>query len=167
MFIRRILEEQDAACGFGVSIGSSSQLAFSDLERMAQTIATQPNIVSALMTAKNSSAQPDAQELQVISDYLQRNVEAGDGLFENIFLMYNNVAVADGIGGGSLGWENEEAGGAEPMLLRSPRLSPTTGRPVMTIVAPIYLQSDHLGTAGLCSIIKKSKQSGQIPRRRR
>lgn len=134
---------------------------------MAQTIATQPNIVSALMTAKDSSAQPDAQELQVISDYLQRNVEAGDGLFENIFLMYNNVAVADGIGGGSLGWENEEAGGAEPMLLRSPRLSPTTGRPVMTIVAPIYLQSDHLGTAGLCSIIKKSKQSGQIPRRRR
>ena len=63
------------------------------------------------------------------------------GLFENIFLIYRDTTVADGIGGKSLGWKPDEQtlsqlGARKDPLLRPPRLSPYRN-PVITIMAPI------------------------------
>lgn len=63
--------------------------------------------------------------------------------------MYKNKDIADGIGGVSVGWEDEVVGSADSLLVREVRKSPTTGRPVMTIVAPIKNNEQHLGTIGM------------------
>jgi methyl-accepting chemotaxis protein len=124
------------------------ELALYDIEKQAQSIAMQPYIVDALNWAINNNTDPNGTELQVISKILQDNFELSNGLFENMYLMYKNKVVADGIGGASIGWENDVVGSAESMLIRDPTVSPTTGRPAMVIVAPIQ-NNKHLGTIGM------------------
>ncbi len=123
------------------------ELALSNIEKQAQSIAAQPYIIDYLsQPTVNSSGGP---ELQKISKNLEENFKLGSGLFENIFLMYKNKDIADSIGGKSVGWENEAMGSTQDMLIRSAKASPTTGRPVMTIVAPIKNNDNHLGTIAM------------------
>lgn len=123
--------------------------ALTNIERQAQSIAKEPFIVDTLSRAIANSADPDPAALEVISRNLEDNFELADGLFENIFLMYKNRDIADGIGGKSVGWEDETVGSAQNLLVRNVRLSPTTGRPVLTIVAPIKNNERHLGTIAM------------------
>lgn len=125
------------------------ELALSNIEKQAQVIANQPLLVDALYEASVHSKEPDEAVLKKISQNLEYNYELGEGLFENIFLMYRNRDIADGIGGKSVGWEDEVVGSAESLLVREARISPTTGRPVMTIVAPIKKNERHLGTIAM------------------
>lgn len=128
---------------------NQTELALSDLEKQAQSIAMQPSVVDSLSEAMITSTNPSNTDLQKISKNLQGNFELGNGVFENIFLMYKNIDIADGIGGKSVGWENEEVGSTDSLLIREARESPTTGRPVMTIVAPIKNNDNHLGTVAM------------------
>ena len=128
---------------------NQTELALSDLEKQAQSIAMQPSVVDSLSEAMITSANPSNTDLQKISKNLQGNFELGNGVFENIFLMYKNIDIADGIGGKSVGWENEEVGSTDSLLIREARESPTSGRPVMTIVAPIKNNDNHLGTVAM------------------
>lgn len=125
------------------------ELAFSDLEWQAQAMAMQPSIVDPLNRAMTSGIDPSEADLRVISKVLEDNFVLGDGLFENIYVMYKNKDIADGIGGTSVGWENEEVGSAKSLLIRPARISPTTGRPVIAIVAPIQDNNRHLGTVAM------------------
>ena len=128
---------------------NQTELALSDLEKQAQSIAMQPSVVDSLSEAMITSTNPSNTDLQKISKNLQGNFELGNGVFENIFLMYKNIDIADGIGGKSVGWENEEVGSTDSLLIREARESPTSGRPVMTIVAPIKNNDNHLGTVAM------------------
>ena len=65
-------------------------IAFADIIRQGQSIVKQPAIVDPLKSAKINSVVPSEPELQKISQVLQDNFELGDGLYENIYLMYNN-----------------------------------------------------------------------------
>ena len=125
------------------------ELALSDLENQAQSIAMQPSIVDPLSEATVDSSNPSETDVQKISKNLQDNFKLANGLFENLFLMYKNKAIADGIGGKSIGFENEAIGSADKILIRPAIASPTTGRPVMTIVTPIKNNDQHLGTIGM------------------
>lgn len=124
------------------------ELALSDIERHAQSIAMQPTLINTLDFAMTNSVDPSETELQEISKILEQNFELGDGLFENMYVMYKNRDIADGIGGVSVGWENEEVGSAKNLLIREAIASPTTGRPVITIITPIKSNGKHLGTLG-------------------
>ncbi|HHW81063.1 MAG TPA: methyl-accepting chemotaxis protein, partial [Bacteroidales bacterium] len=128
---------------------NQTELALSDLEKQAQSIAMQPSIVDSLSKAITTSTNPSNTDLQKISKNLQGNFELGNGVFENMFLMYQNIDIADGIGGKSVGWESEEVGSTDILLVRPAIESPTTGRPVMTIVAPIKDSGNHLGTVAM------------------
>lgn len=125
------------------------ELALSDIEKQAQSIAMQPCIVDPLYEAATNSANPSESDLLKISKNLQDNFKLSNGLFENLFLMYKNKDIADGIGGKSVGWENEVMGSAQNLLIREAKASPTTGRPVMTIVAPVKSNEKHLGTIAM------------------
>lgn len=124
------------------------ELALSDIERHAQSIAMQPTLINTLDFAMTNSVDPSETELQEISKILEQNFELGDGLFENMYVMYKNRDIADGIGGVSVGWENEEVGSAKNLLIREAIASPTTGRPVIAIITPIKSNGKHLGTLG-------------------
>lgn len=139
----------DALLNIAVEKKNQMELALTNIEKQAQSIAKQPFIIDSLSKATINSAEPDPSELKKISQNLQDNFELGEGLFENIFLMYKNKDIADGIGGVSVGWEDEVVGSADSLLVREVRKSPTTGRPVMTIVAPIKNNEQHLGTIGM------------------
>jgi len=124
------------------------ELALSDIVTRAKTVAIEPSIVDALSKARRNSSQPSNEEIDIISKNLQENFLLVDGLFENIYLMYQNKVIADGIGGSSIGWENETLGSAQDILFRDPIPSPTTGRPVMVIASPIKQNDVHLGVIG-------------------
>lgn len=134
-----------------ISVEKTNQieLALSDLEKQAQSISLQPGIVEPLTEATVNSTNPSGTDVQKISKNLQDNFNLANGLFENIFLMYKNKDIADGIGGNSVGWENEEIGSTDKLLIRPAKASPTTGRPVITIVTPIKNNDKHLGTLSM------------------
>ncbi len=125
------------------------ELALSDIEKQAQSIAMQPNIVDPLTEASINSSDPDKVAVQKVSKNLEDNFKLANGLFENLFLMYKNKDIADGIGGKSVGWENEAMGSTDKLLIRQATASPTTGRPVITIVTPIKNNDKHLGTVAM------------------
>ena len=70
---------------------NQTELALSDLEKQAQSIAMQPSVVDSLSEAMITSTNPSNTDLQKISKNLQGNFELGNGVFENIFLMYKNI----------------------------------------------------------------------------
>ncbi len=125
------------------------ELALSDLEKQAQSIAMQPSIIDPLTEASINSSNPDKTAVQKISKNLEDNFKLSNGLFENVFLMYKNKDIADGIGGKSVGWENETMGSTDKLLIREAKASPTTGRPVITIVTPVKNNDKHLGTVAM------------------
>ncbi len=128
---------------------SQMEVALSNLEKQAQSIAMQPYIVDTLSEASANSANPSEIDLQKISNNLEYNFNLANGLFENLFLMYKNTDIADGIGGKSVGWENEAMGSVTDLLIREARVSPTTGRPVITIVAPVKNSEKQLGSVAM------------------
>ncbi len=150
-FSQKYLEDSASNALLNIADEKSNQLelALSNIEKQAQSIAMQSYIVDTLSGADANSANPSQTDLQKISKNLEDNFNLSKGLFENIFMMYKNKDIADGIGGGSVGWENEEVGSADQLLIRPAKASPTSGRPVMTIVAPIKNNDKHLGTIGM------------------
>ena len=123
------------------------ELALLNIENQAQSIAAQPYIIDYLSQPNVNTS--GGEQLQRISKNLEDNFKLGNGLFENIFMMYKNKDIADSIEGKSVGWENEAMGSTQDMLIRPAKASPTTGRPVMTIVAPIKNNDSHLGTIAM------------------
>lgn len=150
----------DALLSIAIEKRNQFELALSDIVRQAQTIAMQPSIVDTLSKANRTAIDPSREELNIIDNNLQDNFELVDGLYENIYMMYKNKVVADGIGGGSVGWENEQVGSATDILIRDPIPSPTTGRPVMAIVSPINHNNRHLGV--VAAAIELSNMSQKI-----
>ncbi|ACL77524.1 methyl-accepting chemotaxis protein [Ruminiclostridium cellulolyticum] len=150
-FSQKYLEDSSSNSLLNIAVEKTNQLelAFSDLEKQAQSIAMQPCIVDPLSEAIINSSNPSGTDVQKISDSLQNNFNLSNGLFENIFLMYKNKDIADGIGGKSVGWENETIGSTDKLLIREATASPTTGRPVITIVTPVKNNDKHLGTIGM------------------
>jgi methyl-accepting chemotaxis protein len=148
---KQYYEDLSSSSLHNIAVEKKNQLesALINIEKQAFSIASQTFIIDSLSKASSSSKDLDPSDLQKISDNLQANFKLGDGLFENMFLMYKNKDVADGIGGKSVGWENEAVGSTKSLLIRPVTQSPTTGRPVMTIVAPVTSNDKHLGTIGL------------------
>ncbi|MCI3921280.1 methyl-accepting chemotaxis protein [Paenibacillus sp. TRM 82003] len=58
--------------------------------------------------ALHTKQETDPEVLQRVSDSLARVYQNADGLYENVFLMYGPQVIADGLGGKSVGYENEE-----------------------------------------------------------
>jgi methyl-accepting chemotaxis protein len=125
------------------------ELSLFDIEKQGLSIAMQPNVVDTLSKAKSNSTAPNEAELEIVTKNLEGNFELANGLFENIYLMYNNKVITDGIGGASVGWENETVGTTESILIRPAVGSPTTGRPTMAIIAPIKDNGKQLGVIGM------------------
>ncbi len=150
-FSQKYLGDSDSSSLLNIAVEKTNQfeLALLDIEKQAQSIALQPSIVDPLSEAAINSTNPSAADLQKISKNLEDNFKLSNGLFENIFLMYKNKDIADGIGGKSVGWVNDTIGSTETILIREATASPTTGRPVMAIVSPVKSNGKHLGSVGI------------------
>lgn len=150
-FSEKYLEDSASNGLLNVTVEKRNQieLALTDLTKQVQSIALQPVIIDSLSEATVNSTNPSEADLKKISKSLEDNFKLGDGLYENLFLMYKNVDIADGIGGKSVGWESKEVGSVDSLLIREATISPTTGRPVFTIVTPIKNNDKHLGTIGM------------------
>lgn len=135
------------------------ELALSDIEKQAQSIAMQPYIVDTLSEATDNSTNPNDTNLKRISSNLEYNFKLANGLFENLFLMYKNTDIVDGIGGKSIGWQNEAMGSTTDMLIRPAILSPTTGRPVVTIVAPVKNNEKQIGSIAMAIELKNLSEN--------
>ncbi len=142
--IKNSLEDEVSASLLSIVFEKQNQieLALDNVFEQAIAISTQPYILETFQEAANNNDQLDPDRLHKISAHLKGIFDRGNGLFENIFLIYRDTTVADGIGGKSLGWKPDEQtlsqlGARKDPLLRPPRLSPTTGNPVITIMAPI------------------------------
>lgn len=142
--IKNSLEDEVSASLLSIVFEKQNQieLALDNVFEQAIAISTQPYILETFQEAANNNDQLDPDRLHKISAHLKGIFDRGNGLFENIFLIYRDTTVADGIGGNSLGWKPDEQtlsqlGARKDPLLRPPRLSPTTGNPVITIMAPI------------------------------
>jgi len=148
---RKYLEESSSKRLLNISVEKRNQFELSlyDVEKQGQSIAMQPNIVDTLGKAISNSTTPSEAELEIISKNLEANFQLANGLFENIYLMYKNKVITDGIGGASVGWENETVGTTESILIRPPVGSPTTGRPTLAIIAPIKDNGKQLGVIGM------------------
>lgn len=159
---KQYLEDSSSEGLLNVAIEKKTpfDLALSDIVRHAQTIAMQPHIVDTLSKAVQSGTEPSKEELNIIEKNLQEHFNLVDGLYENIYLMYKNTVIVDGIGGASIDWENEQVGSAQNILIRDPIPSPTTERPVMAIVAPIKSNNTHLGVVS--TAIELSNMSQKI-----
>lgn len=140
---------KDALLNVAAEKKNQFELALSDLEKQVQSIAMQPGIVDPLSEAISNSANPNETDLQKITKNLEDNFKLANGLFENVFLMYKNKAITDGIGGKAVGFENETIGSTDKILIRPAIASPTTGRPVMTIVAPVKNSDKQLGAIAM------------------
>lgn len=145
------LSESSSNSLLNISVEKRNQFELSlyDVEKQGRTIAMQPHLVDALTKAKSNSTVPTAAELNVVSKNLEDNFKLANGLFENIYLMYNNKVITDGIGGKSVGWENEIVGTTQDMLIRPPVGSPTTGRPTLAIITAIKNNDKQLGVIGM------------------
>ncbi len=150
-FSQKYLGDSSSNSLLDIAVEKTNQieLALLDIEKQVQSIAMQPSIVDPLSEAVINSSNPSAADLHKISKNLEDNFKLSNGLFENIFLMYKNKDIADGIGGKSVGWENEAIGSTDKILIRAATASPTTGRPVMAIVSPVKSNDKHLGSVGI------------------
>ena len=150
-FSQKYLGDSSSNSLLDIAVEKTNQieLALLDIEKQVQSIALQPSIVDPLSEAVINSTNPSEADLHKISKNLEDNFKLSNGLFENIFLMYKNKDIADGIGGKSVGWENEAIGSTDKILIRAATASPTTGRPVMAIVSPVKSNDKHLGSVAI------------------
>lgn len=84
-FSQKHLEDSASKGLLNIAVEKRNQieLALSDLEKQAQSIAMQPTIVDSLNQAITTSTNPSQTDLQKISKNLQGNFELGDGVFES------------------------------------------------------------------------------------
>jgi methyl-accepting chemotaxis protein len=118
-------------------------LAMKDVMAASSTIASTPYIVD-LIKESNKTKHVDAAKAKRVADYLEGISKNSEGLYENMFLVYDNKVLVDGIGGKSIGLDL-----AEPtkfwlkdvqekgVIVGEPSISPITGGPTVTVVAPV------------------------------
>lgn len=132
------------------------ELALTNLVEQAVSITKQPYIVETLKEAENATKTLDSKRLSIISQNLEGKFERADGLFENLFLLYDNIVAADGIGGGSVGFSQKSGEGPETeeisgeVKVSPPEPSPISGQPVITVSADIVdARGMAIGTLGM------------------
>lgn len=131
-------EASDSLFNIAVEKQSQLELALKNLVNQLKTMARQPYILETFKEA-GTTGELDSIRLTRIEQNLQENFAEGDGLFENLFLMYGNTTVVDGIGGKSVGWQmaKEDLANLQELTVRNPTLSPTTGRPVISVMGSV------------------------------
>ncbi|WP_175444279.1 methyl-accepting chemotaxis protein [Alkalicoccus daliensis] len=93
----------------------------------------------------NETGELDPAGYQSLQEDLERMFNEADGLYENIFLTYDDQIIIDGIGGAAEGHEFDpemeqwyfETLERREMLLSDYMISPVSGRPAIVISAPI------------------------------
>ncbi|QTL96684.1 HAMP domain-containing protein [Iocasia frigidifontis] len=131
-------EASDSLFSIAVEKQSQLELALKNLVNQLKTMARQPYILETFKEA-GATGELDSIRLTRIEQNLQENFAEGDGLFENLFLMYGNTTVVDGIGGKSVGWQmaKEDLANLQELTVRNPTLSPTTGQPVISVMGSV------------------------------
>lgn len=131
------------------------ELALDNIFQQTMAISTQPYILETFQEAANNDDQLNADRLEKISAHLKGYYDRGEGLFENIFLIYKDITVADGLDGDSIGWKPDnqilsQLRTRRDPLRRPPTKSPTTGNPVISILAPVRSErGEFQGIIGL------------------
>ena len=99
--IKNSLEDEVSASLLSIVFEKQNQieLALDNVFEQAIAISTQPYILETFQEAANNNDQLDPDRLHKISAHLKGIFDRGNGLFENIFLIYRDTTVADGIGG--------------------------------------------------------------------
>lgn len=137
----------DALLNVAIEKKNLIEVIISETGKQIQTIAIQPIIVDLLTNARRTDTDPELSDYRFIANNLQWHVERSNGLYENLFLMFNNRTVADGIGGETVGTDQPILGSVKSIQVRDPVLSPNTGNPVMTIVAGVINKAkEHFGS---------------------
>jgi len=118
------------------------ELEYGEFSKMAKNAAVVPSVVE-LLEAIKVTGQVD-ETLQVkVSKYLE-NLQAYSNMnYENTFVTHENIVVADGIGGATVGYQvdvNEEwyqviLTGED--YIGQPRISPISNKPVTMVASPI------------------------------
>ena len=151
-FARLYLENEASESLLNCVIEKNNQidLGIKLLEEQAIEIVTQPFFIQTLEDAMRTN-RLDQRRIDIISKYLEQKFERAEGLLENLFLVYEDTVVADGVGGISVGYRQppgeeqptEEITSSDYYLsvINEPEPSPITGQPVITIsVGPVLGQ---------------------------
>jgi methyl-accepting chemotaxis protein len=126
------------------------------MEELTQSIAEQP-YMKEFFDGLNQGRPADPVKRKRIAAYLEKELQNGNGIYENLLFYYKQVTIIDGIGGKSLGKETTQ----KDRLMGLIRLSPTTGRPVMVDYLPVYGDGMFVMAIELNNITGKIIDSGQ------
>ncbi len=122
-------------------------LAFKDQINLATSISNESETVDYFKTFAKTN-QPNGVILNRISNNLETKLKNSNGLYENMFFLVsassqNDLVVADGIGGKSVGQKFPSSYWTQPMkkalkpIIGSAGTSPITGKPNIIIESPI------------------------------
>lgn len=123
-------------------------IAFDDLLQMNIHIAKQPAVVRFYQELKKTK-RVDPVQKKLFADYLEIISKDAGGLYENIFLTYDDKVIIDGVGGKSEGYVFEKENPAYSLTMKNnpyigqPQVSPITGKPVVMIGSPVI--DNHTG----------------------
>ena len=144
-------EASDSLLNCVLEKNNQIDLGLTQLEEQAIEIITQPFFIQTIDYAKITN-KLDPERIKIISKYLEQKFERADGLLENLFLVYGDAVVADGIGGVSVGFmqtpgeeqptEELEVSDYYMTVINEPEPSPISGQPVITISATLLGDED-------------------------
>ncbi len=113
---------------------------FDELVKTAQAAAEQPYAVE-YFKGLIEGGQKDEAATKKLKQYLEKTLKNSNGLDENIFYCYGGKIYIDGIGGASEGYEIKESWYKEVLdnkiVVGNPLISPSSGRPVVMVGAPV------------------------------
>lgn len=119
-------------------------LAFNDISRTTQDVATQPYVIDYFKELKKNN-KADEVKTKYLSDYIKNVFDYANGLYENMFFGYEGKTIIDGLAGKSVGHVYSDSG--EPWyktVMSTPgayignaQPSPVSGKPNTLLAYPV------------------------------
>ncbi|MFC0215479.1 methyl-accepting chemotaxis protein [Paenibacillus chartarius] len=143
--------------------------AFSDLAVIATNLADQPYAVEFFSDLK-AGKKLDPVKKRKLSAYLEQKVKESNGMFDNIFYVYDDVAMIDGLGGKSEGFKFEgpaltwlqDVRKSKKTAVGAAVPSPATGSPVVSVMAPVIDRQTDTVIAALVMAVQLNISSSAI-----
>ncbi|TCK92785.1 methyl-accepting chemotaxis protein [Natranaerovirga hydrolytica] len=133
-------------------------LAIGELGKYISGMVNEPFTVDLFVEATETNTF-DEDNLERLSNHMENKLNESQGLYENMFFMYEGVIIADGIGGASVGFtgagtnaeNSDDDNNQSNIRITDPEPSPMSGRPVITISAGVVhpVTNREIGTLAI------------------
>lgn len=115
---------------------------FSELLRVNEILSTTDSVIAAVSTPESSA---NSEQLSSVTRYLSHVKVNRNDYYDNIFIEYDGVVIADGLEGKSVGFElvegrysGDRVRTEKQTFMGNPAPSPITGRKGFLILSPIF-----------------------------